>query len=324
MKLLKTANEIRRAMVNGDLVKKNGQPYSDKSIQYYNGVIKNLLLVMEDFDLKKQNMYSNGNILERRSFMNQFVSKARCQIRANGNETSTENSYVSTILWLFSKIEEMYGIKLDTSGSSWSKIITDEKMFIPDHQRVSKMIHEFVPEIESHKKAFKYIIASAVTSARYSDMASWTCKENLHVANGTKYLWYSPQKTKGKIQLPIPKILDDVFAKDGFLLPRIPYTTLLKATKEIFKLSGFDRVITRSRKVGNRVVTRDVYEYEIMGLHRLRASAITGMLESGLTETEVKSFSGHSIGSQSFKRYVGFSNKFLDSKFNGFVNKFAK
>jgi integrase len=102
----------------------------------------------------------------------------------------------------------------------------------------------------------------------------------------------------------------------------VPYTSLLRAVKEIFHLSGFDKSIVRSREVNGIKVVSEHEEWELMGLHRLRASAITSMLQSGLSETEVKSFSGHSLDSKSFKRYVRFSQKHLDEKFDKFQSKF--
>lgn len=304
MTLKNEINEIRRMLVNNDLIKRNGTQYSQKTISCYNVILNNILEIAEDIEIdsgKKE--------------VDLWINKIRKELRAKGNESVTENAYVACIKWSFGKISEVFGHSIITTGSSWAKLPDEHQMIVPEYRRVIKMIRNFVPETELQKKAFEYIKTAALTGARYSDMSTWTRERNIM----GDYLVYIPKKTGGKmIKIPLSNHFN--FGQTN-LLPKIPYTTLLKEVKSIFRLSGFTREVIREREVGGKKVFDKVQEWEIMGLHRLRASAITGMLQNGMSETEVKSFSGHSMDSKSFKRYVDLDSKHLESKYNGFLNR---
>lgn len=99
------------------------------------------------------------------------------------------------------------------------------------------------------------------------------------------------------------------------------YRTLLRNVKAVFKKAGFTNKIERIRIVAGETKVEIKEEWEIMGTHRLRAAAITGMLQSGMSESEAKKFSGHSPRSNSFHRYVEFSQDHIDNKFLNYINQ---
>lgn len=274
--------------------------------------------LVEDFEIEK---YATPSF-ENRAFMNKWISDVREKIQKKGNEVGTENSYVSTLAWVISKIYEVYGLRLDISGNNWSRNQKSDQLIVPDHSLLIEKIKGFVPTNENESKAFKYIVVGLLTGARYSDIASWTRKENVVELSGRKYLTYIPQKTqKKRINIPFNPLLESVLGEKN-LLPNIPYTTLTRYVKEVFRKMGFDRKVISIRKIGNKKIVREIPEYELMGTHRVRASAITGFLQNGMSETEAKSFSGHSANSRSFERYVDFSQSHLDSVFNEYSKQF--
>lgn len=299
----KAINEIRRMLVNNDLIKRNGRPYSEKTISCYNVILKNILEIADDFDM------DYASIKE----VNLWINKIRKKLRDRGNESVTENTYIGCIKWAFGKISEVFGHEITMKGPSWAKLPDEHQMIVPEYRRVIKMIRSFTPRTKLQEKAFRYVKTAALTGARYSDMSTWTRERN--IIDG--FLVYTPKKTGGKV-IRVP-LSDHLTFEETNLLPKIPYTTLLKEVKNIFRLSGFTRDVIREREVGGEKVFETVKEWEIMGLHRLRASAITGMLQNGMTETEVKSFSGHSMDSKSFKRYVDLDKKHLENRYNLFL-----
>ena len=310
--------EIRQKLVNGELLKKNGTAYSDATVAYYNLILPILCNWIPDFDPKDYDTYTN-DIRICRNFMNEVALNLRTKMRENNLETVSEESYIGVLRWVIGKIDELYGIKLDTKGNAWRTKQIQVKMIIPEHEKVVRMIKSFVPQSTLQKKVFRFMVVAAITGARYSDIKNWTAKENIE----GNYLVYYPQKTGSKpIYIPLNPLLQSQFNKEGRLLCEINYSSLIRCVKEIFRLNGFDEQIVRVRKIGNTKVVQRYYEWEKMGLHRLRASAITAMLSNGLSETEVKSFSGHSMDSKSFKRYVEFSRSHLDSKFGKFMESF--
>jgi hypothetical protein len=287
-------NQIRKMMLNGHIPKKNGMPYSEATKTTYNTILNNLIPLLTEKD----------------------ISSIRAKIRANGGESTTENQYMMVLAWAIRKSNELLGTnyKIESGGYSTEEF----DMFVPEHERVVKMISSFVPENKQQEKAFRYIRVAAITGARYSDMKSWSADQN--IANG-KLVYIPRKKGSRQIEIPLNQILKDSFSEDR-LLPVIPYSTLIKEVKNIFRICGFTNEIIRTRKVGNKLVSRKMFEYEAMGLHRLRASAITGFLQSGMSESEAKSFSGHSFDSKSFKRYVRFSQSHLSDKFGRFADRF--
>jgi len=304
MSIKELVNEIRRKLVNNELTKTNGTKYSVRTVSCYNIILSSLLVIMGDFDTDS----------ESKKDIDAWVNDIRSQLRDKGNESVTENTYISCLKWAINKASDVLDVNVATRGSAWSKLPDDHQMIVPEYSRVIGMIKSFKPVSDLQEKAFKYIKVAAFTGARYSDMKSWTHERNI-VGN---HLVYIPKKTGGKlIKIPVLPLFD--FGQTN-LLPRIPYTTLLKEVKSIFRLSGFTRDVIREREVGSEKVFVKNKEWELMGLHRLRASAITGMLQNGMTETEVKSFSGHSMDSKSFKRYVDLDHSHLEDKYRGFMS----
>jgi len=281
-------------MLNGEIPKRNGMPYSEATKSTYNVILNNLIPLLNEKD----------------------ISSIRAKIRANGGESTTENQYIMVLTWAIRKSNELLGTNYKIESGGYSTEEFDS--FVPEHERVVKMISTFQPQTEQQEKAFKYIRVAAITCARYSDMKSWTSDQN--IANG-KLVYIPRKKGSRQIEIPLNQILRDSFGEDR-LLPVIPYSTLMKEVKNIFMICGFTNEIIRTRKVGNKLVSKKMFEYEAMGLHRLRASAITGFLQSGMNTMEAKSFSGHSYDSKSFNRYVRFSQSHLSDKFGRFADRF--
>ena len=55
---------------------------------------------------------------------------------------------------------------------------------------------------------------------------------------------------------------------------------------------------------GGRLSYKTGQRWEFIHIHEMRGTCITNMLQAGVNEEVVKSFSGHTINSQDFSRYV--------------------
>lgn len=311
MNLSKAIKNIRQKLVNNELTKRNGEPYSDKSVYYYSKVIDLLLDNIQDFNLDdKDESVERHKRLENRIFMDSWCRTLRNKIRAKGAIKNSENSYISVLVWVIGKINEIYGYKLDLSGSSWSRK-QEQDNYIPEPDKIKAFIQTFKPQNREQEIAYKYVIAAYYTSARYEDMIKWTSND---IVNG--YLVYVTSKNGKKITIPLNDRLKNSFGQVK-LLPKVAKTTLWRYIKDTFHLAGFTENVTK--KVNKKIVVKK--EYELISLHRIRACSITGMLSSGMNHLEVKSFSGHSRDSSSFNRYVGYSQSFLDSKISKFISE---
>lgn len=326
MKIKATLETIRKQIYNGQLTKSNGRKYAEASKEHYNKVIKILLPLMEDFEIEERDVYHNTETKERlktRKLMGDWIMALREKIRENGNTAGTENVYLGVVKWYFGRIEQEYAIKIDTTDPRWTALENPVKMIVPQTDRMVELLkNPPVFQTENQEKAYRYIVASMLTSARYKDLANW------HISNLVKhenevYLVYSPSKTPTKvIEIKVVGRLMEVFEQEGWLLPRIPYTTLRRSLKEVMKLAGFTEQIQKVKYVGEERKVTNKEAWEMYGCHRFRAGAITSMLSQGLSESEVKTFSGHSGNSKSFERYVQFSRKQNDNAIDRFATLF--
>lgn len=282
-------NLVLNAMENGEIKKKNGRPYSKATIKLYRDVMSSIKL-----DLKNP----IGSVIK--------------QLESRGAESVTVSNYLNVVKFFLNQM----GVKYTDT-----KVIVDEPaVYIPEPERIWEMIRTFKPETKQDKTAFGYIVAEALTSARYLDISRWT-KSNLIKYKGQDYLRYTQSKTGKTIQMPFPEMLREYITDGDRMLPRVEYRTLLRNVKTVFKKAGFTREIQRVRIVAGQTVVETKQEWEVIGTHRLRAAAITGMLQSGMSESETKKFSGHSPRSNSFHRYVEFSQDHIDNKFLNYINQ---
>lgn len=326
MRLITTLDHIRRQIYNGQLTKSNGRSYSEASKTHYNKVMNILLPMMEDFEIEEMDVYGNTDTkarLKTRKLMGDWIMNVRQKIRENGNTAGTENVYIGVIKWYFGRIEQEYAIRIDTTDPRWTALDNPVKMMVPETDRMVQLLKNPPSfQTENQEKAYRYIVAGMITSARYKDLSDWT-QGNLVKNGGETYLIYNPHKTPTKtIEIRVIQRLSEVFNPKGHLLPRIPYTTLRRSIKEVMKLAGFTEEAQKVRYIGEvrHVDMKEVWE--LYGCHRFRAGAITSMLSQGLSETEVKSFSGHSGNSKSFERYVEFSRKQKDDAIDRFATLF--
>jgi integrase len=280
-------------MKSGEITKVNGRLYSQKTIKFYSDVMASLQV---DTDRP--------------------IESVMDQLRQRGAESVTVHNYMNVVKFF-----------LKQSGIEFKDIklpLDEPAVYIPEPERVWEMINSFAPKSKSRKKAFAYIVSEAVTSARYLDISRWTYA-NIIQYKGIEYLRYTQSKTGKTVQLPLPQILKRHFmpfsGQNSRLLPEMNYHTLLRQVKLVFKEAGFTNEIKRVRIVGNQTKVEIMQEWEVMGTHRLRATAITAMLQSGMSESEVKKFSGHSPRSNSFSRYVEFSQNHIDEKFLNYINQ---
>lgn len=326
MKLTTTLIQIRKQIYNGQLTKSNGRSYSEASKNHYNKVMNIVLPLMDDFEVEEMDVYRNTETksrLKTRKLMGDWIMNIRQKLRENGNTAGTENVYVGVIKWYFGRIEQEYAMRIDTTDPRWTALDNPVKMMVPETDRMVNLLkNPPVFQTESQEKAYRYIVAGMITSARYKDLSDWTTV-NL-VKNGKEtYLVYNPHKTPTKsIEFRLIPRLSEVFSSKGYLLPRIAYTTLRRSIKEVMKLAGFNEEVQKVRYIGElrHVDMKEVWE--LYGCHRFRAGAITSMLSQGLSESEVKSFSGHSGNSKSFERYVEFSRKQKDDAIDRFATLF--
>jgi hypothetical protein len=281
--LLKTLAQ----MSSGEIVKKNGFIYSEKTIKFYSDVINSLKFEKED-----------------------ILKNIQSQLQKRGASSVTEKNYLDCVRVLMTK-----------SGIEFKDVKTkvyQPTIHIPEPERVWKMIREFEPATKQERWGFRFLATEFLTSARYADLSKLD-QSNIHSYDGKEYLVYQQSKTGKKVSIPITPLLKSQFSATGYLLPKIPYSSLIKYVKKVYQKAGFTREVKSVKLVAGEMVEVTMKEFEAFGTHRMRGCSITSMLQNGMTELEAKQISGHSPKSQSFSRYVEFSQNHMNEKYLKFM-----
>lgn len=303
MKFKQLISKVRQMIETDELRKRNNSVYSEASKKTFLASFKVIEEESEDFE----------------TYPEKWADNFRSNLQKRGVEKTTENYYLGMCVWLFKTFADL-GHHVNYRPKDFARQNETDKMIVPDNSKVMERMSMFKPS-KTQEDSFKYILAALYTAARYSDMVSWD-QSNLVIKNSRLYLSYVPKKTsRREIIIPVSDELASCFNPSGKLLPEIDYQKLNRDVKSIFNDAGFHDLVTRKRKVGDKIVSKEYELWELMGIHRLRACAITGMLESGLTESDVKAFSGHSYSSKAFDRYVHLSTNHLDQAYQKYQNR---
>ena len=118
-------------------------------------------------------------------------------------------------------------------------------------------------------------------------------------------------KDKSKtLQIPITDRVRDILEKYNMELPVISEQKFRDYLKEVFKLAGFTKLSTKSKKIGKQVYEEEVPMYELISTHTARRSFITIMLNSGVPDKAIMKITGHK-SINNFQVYYRPSNEVL-------------
>lgn len=158
-----------------------------------------------------------------------------------------------------------------------------------------------------------YIVAALLTGARFGDLNKITINNLIDTGSGY-VLSYVPNKTRNssavKVEIPIHDRLVKIFLRNadrysGSLLNPAIRDMSRRVKQIIRKYPVFQNSIHTQDPRGNIVVKPF---WMAMKFHSLRASLITYLLSRGEQETVIKSISGHTLDSTSFKAYTNITN----------------
>ena len=118
-------------------------------------------------------------------------------------------------------------------------------------------------------------------------------------------------KDKSKtLQIPITDRVREILEKYNMELPVISEQKFRDYLKEVFKIAGFTKLSTKSKKIGKQVYEEEVPMYELISTHTARRSFITIMLNSGVPDKAIMKITGHK-SINNFQVYYRPSNEVL-------------
>lgn len=324
------AQRFAERLTSGKATRENGKPYSPRSIrlaQYVISILNGYILKHGDFDFGKYNLDQETNIgraVVVRAY-DDFIEGFKSYMindRELGSHT-IQNTLVQ-VKFIITKSCEDFGINISNRYLSKLKYsVSGEKNVVAMSQEQFEWIltnEEMIRADNSNKlgydQAIDFVIAGMLTAARVGDLSRLTTN-NMVKTDGGYILSFVPQKTKNssgiRVEIPIADRLVNIFLKNaekynGHLLKTRSgqLATLSLFVKNIIKrYEIFQNIIHTQDKHGNVVAKPFWMAFKF---HSTRASLITYLLAKGEQETIIKSISGHSIDSASFKSYVNVTN----------------
>lgn len=323
--------QFRDRMNSGLMTKRsNGKPYSNMTIRLLGmiiDVIEEFIITQGDFDFGKYNLDTESTVgkltvvrayddlceryksflIKEKKYGNYvihdytvrmgFIIRDRCE----SHGINLSNRYLAKLK--YSSPRERIVVALSQEQFEW--ILNNEQRIREDHRMLTWA-----------NEVIDYMIAGLLTAARIGDLNRLTINNLIKTEDGY-ILSYVPHKTKNssgvKVEIPIPERLVKMFLANaekhnGKLL----YT---KHESTIDSASPYLKEILKKYDVfHNQVQVQDKHgEIEIkpfwraFRFHSTRASLITYLLNQGEQETVIKSISGHTLDSSSFKVYTDIS-----------------
>lgn len=299
--------------------------YAKSTISTYKNVARNVRLFNKALDLSKFNVDPSMSSIRKKEIKNNFEK----YFTDFENWMIDRNYKIKTRLEIINVLGHM--------TRYWAKDNFFNIPPIPKLQNVEKPIvvlpPEFVPKFLSDVKTYmsldremKYtwqISATIlVTSLRFADAYSLS-KSDLIITKDGMLLNKVNKKTKEVSQMPLPKLLSDIFEENIQMYGR-PYNIDGKASlvysniRSLFKMYDdmhtLVSVTTKGIRGEDIVETKPLYEW--IHPHMLRKTAITTMIYYGVDHMHVKHASGHTQNSDAYWKYVKVVERLFTSDFN--------
>lgn len=315
---------------SGLATRDNGKPYSSKTIhvvKHMIGMVNEYILMKGDFDFGKYNLDQEGSVGKAaivRAYDDFFEGFKLYMVNHKNLGGYTIQNAVVKLKFIITHSCEEFGINIsDRYLSRLRYSIRGEKSVVAMSQEQFEWILLNEEKIRNdhstslgYDQVIDFIIAGMLTAARVGDLSRLTMN-NLIKTDSGYILSFVPNKTKNssgvKVDIPIPDRLVKIFLKNaqkynGQLLRTRSgdFSSLSFFTKKILKkYEIFQNVVHCQDKHGNIIAKPFWMAFKF---HSTRASLITYLLSKGEQETVIKSISGHSIDSASFKAYVNITN----------------
>lgn len=221
----------------------------------------------------------------------------------------------------------------DKNWIIWKEEI-DMVVLYPDELN---LLFNIDPPTDRLKRTKDLFLAGCMTCLRVTNLLGLG-PENI-VGNRLKLIAVKADKV---IYIDIPPMLMSIFNKYESLLPKVSQQKFNEALKDLGKwLAGYiaenkldckpgfigndwSKPMLRTRYKRGVPIMEKVELTEMISSHTMRRTGITNLLMMGLSETEVKSISGHALDSDDFPKYVKFAEQFISKKSNEAWGKIAK
>lgn len=324
--------------------KTRGKVRSEMTNKTYKSISKSLVEILSSEDINVYNYDLGGldAVADRLKYQkrNTKWEKLAILIKKNSRHLS-ENSMRARLDFMrivLARIEEELGIKTGRKHFKFKQsanrvtVINKElfKKTVKHAKNVCNTNDLFKTYSKQQKMGAFVFLLCAYTSARLRDLMELRYSKNISFANypNPSYLTYQNRKTKTKpvtIKLPqdVTNILADMKESDLVLRGYTDNTLRLDFKDFLMTMEEYNSDVTRTIPMANGVVkTEKIKLYELITPHKVRATFITQMIESGVDLETVMSFSGHNNVLTLSKRYANVSDIHKESQYELYASIF--
>jgi len=182
------------------------------------------------------------------------------------------------------------------------KDVYGDPIFLTKKER--NILFSFDPGNDRLRRVRDVFVFQCLCGARVGDLCKFT---NDNIYKGV--LKYIPAKTAGerlheieiKLNDTALEILSRYDEPDGRLLPFITDQRYNDYLKELCKLAGLDRRVTKINPVTGKAELKPLYE--VISSHTARRTFVGVLYSADVKDDVIASMSGHVEGSKSFQRY---------------------
>jgi hypothetical protein len=323
---LQSAMDEYLNLVNCDAVtsRKSNLPLSAATKKNISRVVEIVKRTGIDFNFSRY----NASTAHAKPHYEQFVTSLKNAIM-QGVDNSSAWSRLCVIKSAIAYVCERHEIELGSLLKGLVIKLVEKDVVVLGHHQVEYVINNYSSIREncrnrSERVALDYWVTALILNPRRHDMASFE-KDNLYYEGGKMWIRYRPNKTKNSsrvtVNVPVPEMLAGIFNRNlleyGRPLPPCAVNALSGIIKDIAKRIEVFQSDVQVYRRGKYVV---MPQWRTLTLHQMRASGMTDKLGGGMPDAVVKAYSGHTIDSRSFRRYVNIHSeakeRFADEYFS--------
>lgn len=200
---------------------------------------------------------------------------------------------------------------------------------LPERLCFLAMDEKFNTRLSSSLRRSKdFLIFGCISALRFSDLLNVRIRD-IEKRGDDYFLDYRALKTDTMAKVKLPGFAIDIFQKYGDnkkasskLFRSISLVCFNKNIRKIGLLAGWTEPIGKFRSIDGEPAeikpkAGSSYRFcDLLASHVMRRTGITILLMLGMPEYLVRRISGHSANSESFSRYVNFSQSYITDEIN--------